>query len=216
MQTSHPTPFFVVDRQHPERAALEAFIARVFKDTYDAQVAHFADTLLGWKGSEGQWLAALGYTAAADSDLFVEQYGDEPVEQRITRKLGVVVRREWLVEVGNLAAIHAGAARSLIAAAIEHLHRMGHAWVVFTATRALLNSFDRLDVRTIELGSADPARLPDGGQSWGRYYQTRPSIMTGSITLGYVALRARMAARQSARMQSAEHLSGASSHAAVV
>lgn len=195
--------FFVLDRKHPQRASLEAFIAQVFQDTYDAQVTHFADTLLGWQGPEGQWLAALGYTAAAGADLFVEQYADVPIHQRISERLDAPVRREWLVEVGNLAAVHAGAARSLIAAAIEHLHHSGFAWVVFTATRALLNSFDRLDVRTIELGAADPARLPDGGRSWGRYYATRPSIMTGSITLGYVALKARMAQRQISRSGSA-------------
>ncbi len=188
---SGQTQFCVVDRAHPERATLESFIAGVFRTTYGATVSHFADTLLGWKGKDGQWLAALGYTGGASGPLFVEQYGNAPIETWISKKLGADVRRQWLVEVGNLAAIHAGSARQLIARAIVHLHQQGFSWVVFTATRGLLNSFDRLDVKTIELGAADPAALPDGGASWGTYYDTRPSIMTGSITLGYVALRAR-------------------------
>lgn len=206
-ETSH-THFHVIDRAHPERAGLERFIASVFSEVYGASVSHFADTLLAWKAEDGRWLAALGYTHAAGHPLFVEQYGGGPIEKTITHRLGAEVRRDWLVEVGNLAAIHAGAARQLIASAIVHLHQQGYAWVVFTATRALLNSFERLDVKTIELGPADPAALPDGGASWGRYYATRPTIMTGSITLGYVALKAReqsKAARSAAMQQTDGH-----------
>jgi hypothetical protein len=125
--------------------------------------------------------------------LFVESYGKRPIETQISERLGSDVNRQTLVEVGNLAASSAGAARLLIANAIIHLHRSGFSWVVFTATRALLNSFDRLEVKAFELGAADPARLPDRGQSWGTYYNTRPSIMSGSITLAYLSLMAKQA-----------------------
>lgn len=191
-----PSQFVVLDRHHPQRAEVEAFIAQVFFERYGAQVTHFAQTLLAWKNAAGQWVAALGYTAAKDSALFVEQYGGGAMESQIGQRLGFPVRRDWLVEVGNLAAIHAGSARQLIAAAIEHLYREGFSWVVFTATRGLLNSFDRLEVKTLSLGLADPARLPDGGRHWGSYYDTHPSIMTGSILLGYVAMRARRLAQR--------------------
>lgn len=191
MQSTANSAFHVVQRTDPERASLEAFIVGVFRETYGASVTHFAQTLLGWKNAQGQWQAALGYTVATSTPLFVEHYSPVPIDVRISRRLGATVQRNWLVEVGNLAAVQAGAARELIAHAILHLHQQGHAWVVFTATRALLNSFERLDVKTIPIGPADPARLPDGGASWGRYYATQPAIMTGSITLGYVALRAR-------------------------
>jgi hypothetical protein len=43
--------------------------------------------------------------------------------------------------VGNLAAISAGMARVIIPQLARHLHRLGYIWVVFTATRALRNSF---------------------------------------------------------------------------
>lgn len=191
---SHNSQFFILERAHPLRAEVESFIARVFFERYGATVSHFAQTLLAWKNPAGQWVAALGYTPGKGSGLFVEQYGGGSVETQIGRKLGLPVRREWLVEVGNLAAIHAGSARQLIAQAIVHLHQQGYSWVVFTATRGLLNSFDRLDVKTIELGQANPACLPDGGAAWGSYYDTRPSIMTGSITLGYFAMKARQLA----------------------
>lgn len=212
MKNHNPPAFHRLDRTHPERASLEAFIAAVFADTYGACVTHFADVLLGWKGSEGQWQAALGYTVAASGPLFVEQYDATPIEQRISGRLGAPVRREWLVEVGNLAAVHAGSARQLIAAAISHLHHEGYAWVVFTATRALLNSFDRLDVKTLDVGPADPSALPDGGASWGRYYDTRPGIMTGSITLGHIALQSRKRLLD-ARVQRTDNRQG--QHAAV-
>ncbi len=190
-----PISFEVLNRHHPERQSLEAFIAQVFSKTYGATVSHFAHTLLGWKDKTGQWVAALGYTPAENQPLFVESYGGKPMETQVSERLGSALNRQTLVEVGNLAATSAGAARMLIANAVIHLHRMGFSWVVFTATRALLNSFDRLEVKAFELGAADPARLPDRGQSWGTYYNSRPSIMSGSITLAYLSLMAKQATK---------------------
>ena len=186
-----PISFEVLNRLHPERQSLEAFIAQVFLKSYGAKVNHFAHTLLGWKDKAGQWVAALGYTPAEDNTLFVENYGGKPMEIQVSERLGSALNRQTLVEVGNLAATSAGAARMLIANAVIHLHRQDFSWVVFTATRALLNSFDRLEVKAFELGAADPVRLPDGGQSWGTYYDSRPCIMSGSITLAYLGLMAK-------------------------
>jgi hypothetical protein len=183
--------FVVLGPEHSERAALEDFIRAVFARTYGAKVAYFAQVLLGIKGPDGQWLAALGYTPASEQPLFVEHYSAETVEQKISGKLDTLVRRDQVVEVGNLAATSAGAARLLIAGAVQYLYEAGFCWVIFTATRALLNSFHRLDLRPILLASADPTRLPDQGRSWGTYYDSHPQIMAGSILLGYLSMKTR-------------------------
>jgi hypothetical protein len=188
----HPNArFSAILPDHPERGAIEQFIKVVFMQTYHAQVKHFARVLLGVKGERGEWVAALGFTSASGHDLFVENYGGGSVEQQISRRLDTTVTREQIVEVGNLAATGAGAARMLITHAISYLYQQGFSWVIFTATRAVLNSFSRLDLQPIILATADPTRLPDQGRSWGSYYQMNPQIMAGSILLGRLSMESR-------------------------
>lgn len=173
-----------VPRSHPQRAAFEQFIAKRFLRAYGASVSHFLPNLLGVRDGLAQWQAAAGYAAAQAQELFLEQYLDRPVEQTLAAALGRPVTREGVVEVGNLAAASAGMARALIPELARHLHRLGYRWVVFTATHALRNSFKRLGLQPLPLAIADPARLPDGGKSWGSYYTQDPRVMAGRIALG--------------------------------
>jgi hypothetical protein len=172
----------------PDRAALEAFIAAAFFKSYGAKLTHFCDTLLGCRDADGQWSAALGYSLGADGPLFLEQYLDAPLEQEIGARAGHAVERAQIVEVGNLAAGHAGAARALIVSMTRLLHSHGLHWVAFTATASLLNSFTRLRLKPGVLAEADPRRLPDGGQRWGTYYHSQPQVMFGDIRYGYAQL----------------------------
>jgi hypothetical protein len=173
-----------VHRAHPARTAFENFIAARFGRAYGARVNHFLPHLLGVRDGLARWQAAAGYAAAAAQTLFLEQYLDEPVERTLAAALGRPISRMGIVEVGNLAAISAGMARVIIPQLARHLHRLGYVWVVFTATRALRNSFYRLGLRPLPLARADPARLPDGGTSWGTYYGQDPVVMAGKIALG--------------------------------
>lgn len=176
------------------RAEIEAFIAATFLKNYGARIAHFNDTLVGSRDPDGNWIAALGYSLAGVAPLFLEHYLDTPVEAEIGARLGHPVAREGVVEVGNLAALHAGAARALIVGTTTMLYELGLHYVTFTATTSLLNSFGRLQLRPQVLALADPARLPVDGGQWGRYYDTHPQVMFGDIQYGYSEL-ARLAAR---------------------
>ena len=178
------------------RGGIEAFIAHAFLDAYGARITHFCDFLVGCRGADGAWSAALGYSLAQDAPLFLEHYLDVPVDVAIGRQLGYPVARARIVEVGNLAALHAGAARALIASTTELLHGMGLHLVAFTATASLLNSFGRLSLRPQPLAPADPARLPGAGGQWGSYYATQPHVMFGDIRYGHEKL-ARLFSRQS-------------------
>jgi thermostable hemolysin len=180
-----------VPRTHPQRAAFEQYIARRFLRAYGASVSHFLPQLLGVRDGLAQWQAAAGYAPAAQQRLFLEQYLDRPIEQHLAAALGRPVSRADVVEVGNLAASSAGMARALIPELARHLHRLDYRWVVFTATRALRNSFRRLGLRPLPIASADPSRLEGGGASWGSYYAQDPQVMAGRIALG---LRARESA----------------------
>jgi hypothetical protein len=176
-----------VHRSHLSRAGFEDFISARFGRAYGARVTHFLPHLLGVRDGLGRWQAAAGYGAAGDARLFLEQYLDVPVEQALAGALGRPVARGDVVEVGNLAAVSAGMARRLIPQLARHLHRLGYRWVVFTATRALRNSFLRLGLKPLAVARADPVRLPDGGASWGAYYEQDPMVMAGKIALGLAA-----------------------------
>jgi hypothetical protein len=172
----------------PERFGLQHFIADSYFRTYGARVDHFADHLLGLRRANGPWLAGVGYTLVAAEPLFIEQYLDAPVETEMARRLGTPVRRDQIVEVGNLAATEPGAARRVIICMTALLNQVERTWVVFTSTRSLLNSFTRLEIPTIVLARADATRLPDRGTRWGSYYDTDPHVMTANIPLGFVHL----------------------------
>lgn len=170
------------------RADLEAFIADAFLASYGAEVSHFCDVLLGCRDADGNWIAALGYTLAANGAIFLEQYLDAPIDVALSERVGQPVPRAEIVEVGNLASTHPGAARALIVATTRLLHGLGLRWVSFTATVSLLNSFTRLRLQPQVLAAADPRRLADAGRHWGSYYETQPHVMFGDISYGYAQL----------------------------
>jgi hypothetical protein len=173
-----------VHRTHPQRASFEQFIAARFQRAYGARLTHFSPHLLGVRDALARWRASSGYTPADGQPLFLEQYLDRPVEESLAAGVGRPVAREGIVEVGNLAAVSAGMARTLIPLLARHLHRLGYEWVVFTATRELRNSFRRLGLHPLRLARADPARLPDRGARWGSYYEHDPLVMAGRIVRG--------------------------------
>ena len=166
------------------RDELEAFIARVFLERYGARTTHFADRLLGLRGGDGRWCAALGYTPGSTGPLFVEHYLDRPVEQVVATALAEPVSRGSFAEVGNLAASADGLGRLLIALSTVHLFEQGVQHVVFTATRALSNAFTRLGVPLADIGAADPRRVPGGEGHWGDYYRHDPRILAGRVASG--------------------------------
>lgn len=174
----------VVGIDHPQRASLERFIAGCFFRGYGAVIRHFADTLLGVRGPDGQWAAGLGYTLPARQPVFIEQYLDVPLQCALSDVLGERVARAGVAEVGNMASTSAGLGRLLIALATRHLYALGLDYVVFTATRALANSFVRLGIPIHAVVEADPARLRDGIEGWGNYYRNSPTVMVGRIASG--------------------------------
>jgi hypothetical protein len=175
----------VVQEREGARPSLEGFVAARFAAAYDAQVTHFCRHLVGARERGGGWHAAAGYTPAKAESLFLEHYLDEPVERLLARRHGSRVRRERIVEVGNLAATSPGMGRLLITALGVELHRAGYTWVVFTATREIRNAFTRLQLPLTKLVVANPSRLPDKGDTWGNYYAHDPHVMAGYLPAGF-------------------------------
>ena len=182
-----------IDRAHPDRMDVQRFIADIFRRRHGAEIQYFTDVLIGCRDRDGKWAAALGFTPLACRGAFLEQYLDRPVEQVIARHEGPgnprhPVSRWDIVEVGNLAAIRAGAARSLILLMTRYLHRRHFRWVVFTATRELANSFARLSFAPVAMAPADPRKLNGAANRWGTYYDNRPQVMYGDIDAAHEQL----------------------------
>lgn len=178
------------------RARLQAFIGASFAARHGARVRHFMPELLALASADGEPLAAIGVRGAAGGALFLERYLDRPVQEEIARAHGAPVARSRIAEVGNLASPNAGHARLLIVALTDLLIAEGFEWVVFTATTEVSNSFRRLELAPLVLGTAHSARMGDERAEWGRYYDCNPRVMAGAIQRGYETLAARGAFRR--------------------
>jgi hypothetical protein len=186
-----PVPLELVHAGDQDRAALEAFIRAVFARVYGARVSQFMPRLIGLRGAKGRLVAALGMRTGASGPLFLEQYLEGPVERLLEAQAGSAVTRAGIIELGNLAAEHPGSARGLIMNLALCLHQAGFAWVVFTITPSLVNSFRRLGLELICLGPARPDRLaPEAQAEWGSYYTTGPMVYAAHIPGGLPRVRA--------------------------
>ncbi|MFT5722764.1 MAG: hypothetical protein ACI9W6_003100 [Motiliproteus sp.] len=192
--SSHPAPdsSYMLQIEDPlNRLRVSEFIQRRFRQDYAAQVEVYAEHLIALIDAENRVQAAVGYQSAASGPLFLEQYLDQPIEQRLGDASGSRVSRAQIVEVGNLASRSSGWTRQIILALAPFYYSQGFEWLVMTLTPRVLNSFHKLGVGLdlIPLGVADPSRLDQDPARWGRYYQERPLVLAGHIGKGITRLR---------------------------
>ena len=166
----------------PQRGVAETFIAEVVCRHYGAKVKAFAPNLMLLE-DHGRIMATAGWRCAGEDRLFLETYLDEPIEAAVARLAGQAVRREAIVEVGNLAADRPGGSVDVILNLARHPDQLGYEWVVFTATRELIGIFRRLGLPPLALALADPARLGPDAADWGSYYDSEPVVVAGRIRL---------------------------------
>jgi hypothetical protein len=165
----------------PKRANVESFIARIYQSRFAADLKHFAPVLAALQDRHGHIVAAAGYRNAALSPLFLETYLPQPVETLIGNRLGEIVTRETVVEVGHLAAAQPGAGRLLAIALTDHLSALAYAWVVSTLTRELRSLFERMGVQTLLLSPARATELGEAARSWGSYYEHEPAVLASPL-----------------------------------
>lgn len=190
--SSIPATVTFLSQQGNERTSLEQFIHDVYAKQYCADIKHYMPLLMGLHAKSGSYLAALGLRFASTGPLFLEQYLEQPIETILpvaTHYESCEISRSTIVEVGNLAAHHAGGTRWLIIALTAYLQGAGYDWVAFTSVPSLRNSFRKLGLKLFNLGAAEQARLPQTEQAnWGRYYETRPQVMAVNVNHTYGVL----------------------------
>ncbi len=166
------------------------FVDQVFHREYGAEgAATFSRYLASRSG------AVLGYRRAGDEALFLEAYLDEPIEDLIAPIYGRRVRREAIIEIGNLASTNAMAMIELWGAAANDLGASGEI-VVATLTRSLRAMFRRIGIVIHELCPAGEGRVAGLGSDWGSYYAQDPYVCAGEIRQGQAAISAFRARRE--------------------
>jgi len=187
----------IADEGTLQHEQLKPFVGEAFRRRYGAEIQHFLPHFLHIRDSTHTHRAVVGYRGGHEGAFFLEQYLDSPVEQVLSERLGQPIRREQIVEVGNLADSTPGMARLSILATTRCLFGMGYRWVVFTGVRRLYNAFHRLGLHPLELTVADPDRLPaDEADRWGDYYRDHPKVYVGRIEDGYQRLISARSRRQ--------------------
>jgi hypothetical protein len=175
-----------------ERAEVEHFIHDCYALAYGANVATFMPQIMSLRNGHGQISAALGYRKAGTSPLFLESYLEQPIESYLEGISGKSVKRENIIEVGNLASASSGGNRLLITALSGLLQGKGADWVVFTATPTLLNSFSRMGLHPYALSLANREAVDDSSGDWGRYYEQAPIVVAGNVRQAYSALQKKL------------------------
>lgn len=170
----------------PERAEVQAFIARIYAHRFGARLQQFAPCLVSLRDPHsGDIVAAAGYRFADTGPLFLERYLSAPIEDLLSAQHGATVARRSVVEVGHLAAARAGEGRRLILLLGQHLAQWpgqrSPEWVVSTLTQELRHLFVRLGVTPLALGQADPDAVGADLAAWGRYYEHRPVVLAGRL-----------------------------------
>jgi hypothetical protein len=168
------------------RAELEAYVQERFAAKHGAAVRSFMPTLVSFRNRRGELHGVAGIRGAAEGALYLEQYLDQPIEARLRASLGAVaagadIRRDEIVEVGNLAGASCRAAVRMVAQLPVFLMERRFAWIVFTATGALRQILEGFGTSLVELGRAEPASVAGAGDSWGRYYETDPRVFAGYL-----------------------------------
>jgi len=168
--------FQIVEPDHPLRPEVEAAIRFAYHRDHGAHLNDFPHWLVAM--TDGGGVVGAASLRFASDGFFSECYLDQPLEQAVARMGdgGGRSERHLLAEVGNLAATRPGEVRSLIGGIVRLLRDLGMDWAVFTATARLRALLRHGGMPLIELGRADPARLPNA-DVWGRYYRQDPRVM---------------------------------------
>jgi hypothetical protein len=165
----------------PERAELEAFVGAAFKRGHDATVTSFMPTLLSFRDRAGDLRGVVGLRGATPQPLYLEQYLEKSVETAIAAATGHSVRREQVVEVGNLAGANCRAAMRMVALLPGYLLSRDYRWIVFTATSTVRGILEGFGAPLVELARADGARVAGSPDRWGRYYEKDPRVLAGYL-----------------------------------
>ncbi len=161
-----------------QRHVVESYIHDKFQQQYGADVKHFLPHILSMKCNENM-CATVGIRAAESEPLFLENYLSFPIEQEIGHHFKTAIKRENIVEIGNLVSTWRGSSQLLFIFLTDLLCRLNREWVVFTATKEVEFLLKKINFSPVHLAEASVNMLNDDKGMWGSYYDGNPKVMFG-------------------------------------
>lgn len=174
----------LVNEKDSAREEAEAFAKKCYRDSYGAEIKTFCHELLVLRASSGEIVSCVGINMAGESDLFLEQYLDTPVEQQIAAKLKRPVDRSKIAEIGTLATGHNGLCRLTMVGLAGLLKSRGIEHVAFTGIKSVRNALEHLGIPLHFLTTAKADRLKGGVGEWGSYYDAAPEVVFSCVAVG--------------------------------
>lgn len=165
----------------PGRDAVESWIKEAYARAYDAVIDVDYPVLISLQDARGEVTAAAGYRRADSGALFLEQYTREPVEKIMSRLSGQAIPRGQIAEIGNFVSASGGASLYLYMTLAMCLQHAGITHVMVTVTEDLHRRFMRLGLHCYLICEAAPDLLVGPLDEWGRYYETQPRVLGGSL-----------------------------------
>ncbi|RQW64880.1 thermostable hemolysin [Vibrio viridaestus] len=168
----------LVDGKHPQKSEIENYIYQRYSRAFQATLNEFMPQYLVLYQHE-KLISACGFQHAQYRPLFLEQYLDEPIELLIKRHFGVATRSS-IIEFGQLASFSNRFSLIHFSLMTSYLIEQGFEWCVCTVTAPLFALMERMGLKPLSIGSADPLRV-DGYSNWGQYYSHQPQLVLGNL-----------------------------------
>jgi hypothetical protein len=158
----------IIDKEHKQRYAAEAFIEQRYRDCYGAHIGHFPARLITIFNCDGSISAACGLRDAAEG-FISDGYLKADIADAVGHVLGRKTAADDLIEFTTLAADSLDHLMQVLNAARDTARHMGKRLAIFTTTELISRILRRHKVKSIWLAHADETLAPGDGP-WGDYY----------------------------------------------
>lgn len=149
-------------------------IARIYQNTFFADTRIRPSRLVITTARNGEVVCATGIRCYEET-FFSQQYLDLPVDEMLSRRTGLKVRPNAILEVGGLACSTPFAAYPTLQAVFQWGRERGITWGLFTATAEVRRLIQRVKIAPLMLAPADASRV-EHPERWGYYYDHDPWV----------------------------------------
>ncbi len=164
-----------------DRLNIEEFIKTAFQKKYNAKISFFyPNFIVVYKNQT--LVGVLGWQKGNNNKFFLECYLEHNIENVIKTKIGIDLKRDEIIEIGNLATIDSYASFCLFAHVFNNLNTLSSKFIVFTATRSLLSILIKMKITTYILSEAKSSCLnKEDITNWGSYYEHKPIVIASPL-----------------------------------
>lgn len=149
-------------------------IARSYQSTFCAETRIRPSRLVIATARSGEVVCATGIRCHEET-FFSQQYLDLPVGELLSRRTGLKIRPNAILEVGGLACSTPFAAYPTLQAVFEWGRERDITWGLFTATTEVRRLIQRVKIAPLMLAPAEASRV-ENPEQWGDYYDHDPWV----------------------------------------